>query len=94
MRTFCLRDRFVVTLRGKEIEALRADRLHEGPAGAGQNHNAIVRVGTDGVKEIDKLFMNVPIKDERAAVSVQRHFQHTTFRACQAGVAEAVAVGF
>jgi hypothetical protein len=27
--------------------------------------------------------MGVPIKDERAAISVQRHFQHTTFRACE-----------
>src|SRR5438132_779402 len=62
--------------------------------GTGQDHHAIVRVGTDGVKEIDELFMGVPIKDERAAISVQRHFQHTTFRACKAGVVEAVAIGF
>src|SRR5712671_5863431 len=40
-----------------------------------------------------RMFMRVPIKDERAAVSVQRRFQHTTFRACQAGVVEAVAIG-
>ncbi len=89
---FALAIDLVVALRSKEVEALRADSLHEGLAAAGQNHHAIVGVGTDAVKEIDELFMGVPIKDERAAISVQRHFQHTTFRACQAGVVEAVAI--
>jgi len=81
MRTFLpSRLDFVVTLRGKEIEALRADRLHEGPAGAGQNHNAIVRVGTDGCeRDRQDWFMNVPIKDSVPPSVVQRHFQHTTF---------------
>jgi len=45
------------------------------------------------VKEIDKLFMNVPIKDERAP-SVCAPLPAPTFRACQAGVVEAVAIGF
>jgi len=52
---FAFRDRFCRNLRGKKSKPSGLIGLHEGPAGAGQNHNAIVRVGTDGVKEIGQI---------------------------------------
>ena len=62
-------------MRGKEIEALRADSLHERAAATGQDDYAIVRVRPDRMKQIDKLLVGMSIEDQRSSVSVKRHFQ-------------------
>ena len=83
---FALAIDLVVALRGEEVEAVRADRLHERLAAAGQDDHAIVGIGADRMKQIDELFMGVPIEDQRAAIGVKRHFQHAGFRTGQASI--------
>src|SRR5580700_7736155 len=56
----------VVALRGEEVETFGADRLHEGVAATRQDHHAIIGVRPDRVKQIDKLFVSMPIEDQRA----------------------------
>ena len=66
----------VVALRAEEVEAVRTDFLHEGVAAAGQDHNAIVGIGADGVKQVDELLVSMAVKNQRPAIRVQRRLQH------------------
>ena len=58
----------VVALWGKEVEAFRADGLHERVAAARQDDNAIITVRPDRIKQVDKLFVGMPIENQRAAI--------------------------
>ena len=69
----------VVALWGKEVEALRADGLHERVAAARQDDNAIITVRPDRMKQVDKLFVGMPIENQRVAIRVKCHFQHACF---------------
>ena len=44
------------------------------------------------MKQVDKLFVGMAVEDQRAAISVQRHFQHAVRRTGKAGVGETVAI--
>lgn len=59
---FALSVDLVVALRAKEVEALRTDRLHKRSATTGQNDDAIIGIGGDRVKQVDELFMGMPIE--------------------------------
>ena len=37
-------------------------------AAAGQDDNAVIAIGADGVKQVDELFMGMSIKNQRAAI--------------------------
>jgi len=80
-------------LGAKEVEALGADRLHERPAAAGQDDHAIIGIGADRVKKIDKLFVGMPVEDKCAAIGVKRNFQNAALRTDLAGIGETVAIG-
>jgi hypothetical protein len=62
-------------------------------AAAGQDDNAVIGVGADRVKQVDKLFMGMPIEHQSVAIGVKRHFQHSTFRAGDLGMSECILVG-
>jgi 8-oxo-dGTP pyrophosphatase MutT (NUDIX family) len=47
---FALAIDLVEPLRSKEVEALRADGLHERSTAAGQDDHAVIRIGGDRVK--------------------------------------------
>src|SRR2546427_6543608 len=83
----------VVALRAEEIEALRADCIHESIAATGQDHYAIVVVLTDRVEEMDELLVGMAVEEQFAAVSVQGDFEHAIWLAAEAGVRERLAIG-
>src|SRR2546430_847105 len=76
--SFALAIDLVVALRAEEVEAVGADRLHERGTAAGEDDDASIGIGADRVKEIDELFVGVPVEDQRTAIRVKRHFQHAT----------------
>ena len=90
---FALAIDLVVAPRGEEIEAVGSDRLHERIAAAGQDDDAIIRIGTDRVKQVDELLVGVAVEDERAAIGVKRHFKHARRRTAETGIGETVAIG-
>ena len=77
--SFALAIDLVVALRAEEVEPVGADRLHERGTAAGEDDDASIGIGADRVKEIDELFVGMPVEDERTAIGVKRHFQHATF---------------
>src|SRR3989475_1118763 len=83
----------VVALRAEEIEALRADCIHESIAATGQDHYAIVVVLTDRVEQMDELLVGMAVEEQFAAVSVQGDFEHAIRLAAEAGVRERLAIG-
>ena len=90
---FALAINLVVALWSKEVEAFRADSVHERFATAGQDDHAIVRVRSDVVEQVDKLLMSVSIEDESSPISVKRHFQDAGLRTGQTSIGKAVAIG-
>jgi hypothetical protein len=66
--------------------------LHERVAATGQDDDAIVGVRTNHMKQIDKLFMDMSVEEQRAAVSVKRHFEYARFRAGQPSIGETGAI--
>ena len=62
----CLAVDFVVALRGKKIEAVEGDPLHERIAAAGQDDDAVVGIGADRMEEVDELLVGVPEAPLRA----------------------------
>src|SRR5438309_6250245 len=78
----------VVALRAEEIEALRADCIHERIAATGQDHYAIVVVLTDRVEQMDELLVGMAVEEQFAAVSVQGDFEHAIGLAAEPGVHE------
>src|SRR3989442_9618482 len=83
----------VVALRAEEIEALRADCVHESVAATGQDHYAIGVVLPDRVEQMDELLVGVAVEDQLAAGSVQGDFEHAIWLAAEAGVRERLAIG-
>src|SRR5437879_6124092 len=83
----------VVALRAEEIEALRADCIHESVAATGQDHYAIVVVLTDRVEQMDELLVGMAVEEQLAAVSVQGDFEHAIGLAAEAGVRERLTIG-
>ncbi len=63
---------FVVALRREEIETFGTDRLYEGVAASGQDDDAVVGVRADRVKEVDELFVGVPVEHQRSRAKPQR----------------------
>src|SRR5215472_5137297 len=68
---FALAVDLVVALRAEEVEALGADRFHEGGAASGEDHHAISCVPADLMEEVDKLLMGEAIEDQRVAIRMQ-----------------------
>ena len=64
----------------------RLVRFHNCSVAAGQNHCAIVGVGTYRAEKVDELRVRIAVKDERIAVIVERHFQNSTIGARQLSV--------
>ena len=82
----------VITLRTEEVEGLGADRIHKGVSAAGQDDDAVFRIGADRVKEINELLVGMPVEDQLAAIGVKRHFQNAGLRTGQPGIGEALAI--
>ena len=53
---------FVVASRGEEVETFRTDCLHEGVTAAGQDDNAVIAVGADGVNRSTNCSWVYPLK--------------------------------
>src|SRR5579862_1669807 len=75
----------VIALRAEEVEAIGTDRFHVGGATAGQDDDAIIRIGADRVKKIDKLLVGISVEDERIVVGVKSHFQYARFGTGETG---------
>jgi hypothetical protein len=61
-------------------------------AAAGQDHYAIVAIGSDRVKQVDELLVGIPVEDQRAAIRVKRHLEHACLRTGQQGVGKTLPV--
>ena len=83
---------FVVALRGEEVETFRTDGLHEGVTAAGQDDNAVIAVGADGVKQVDELFVGISVEGQRAVIGVKHHFQHACLGTGQSSIGKTVAI--
>src|SRR6266850_1381561 len=90
---FALAIDLVVPAGGEEVEALGIDAIDEGLACAGQDDHPVGRVLADLVEELDKLFMDVAIEDQRAAVRVEHDLEHALLRTRQPGMRKCVLVG-
>ncbi len=44
------------------------------------------------MKQVDELFVGMPVEDQRAAICVKRHFQHAALGTREAGIGETVAI--
>src|SRR3989442_13947602 len=80
----------VVALRAEEIEALRADCVHESVAATGQDHYAIGVVLADRVEQMDELLVGVAVEDQLAAVSVQGDRKSTRLNSSHVRISYAV----
>jgi hypothetical protein len=90
---FALTIDFIVAARRKKIETLGIDVVDERLACAGQNHDAIARVLTDLMEEVDELFVRVAIEDQCATVRVEDDLEHAFRRAGEHRVRKFVMVG-
>src|SRR6202049_2902165 len=82
----------IVALRGEEVETFRTDSLHKRIAAAGQDDNAVIAIGADFVKQVDELFVGIPVKGQRAAICVKRHFQYASLGTGQSSIWKTVAI--
>ena len=46
------------------------------------------------MKEVDELFVGVPVEHQRSAVGVERHFEHASLRSCQPSIGKKIAIFF
>lgn len=46
------------------------------------------------MKEVDELFVGMPVEHQCTAVGMERHFEHARFRPCQPSIGKDVAVVF
>ena len=83
----------VVALRSKEVEAFRADSLHERLPLPVRMTTRLSGSEPICMKQVDELFVGMSIEDQCAPVSVKRHFQHAGLRTGQASIGKAVAIG-
>src|SRR6476620_318038 len=83
----------VVALWGTEVEALRDDGLHERVAAARHDDNAIITVRPDRMKQVDKLFVGMPIENQRVAIRVKCHFQHACLLKSKASIPTNIELG-
>src|SRR5580692_184520 len=82
----------IETLWCKEIEALRANRFHEGLPASGEDHHSVIFVIAYAMKKRDELLMGVAVEQKRSAVAVKGDLQYATFRSGETSVGKGVLV--
>src|SRR5207248_3720376 len=83
----------VVALRAEEIEAFRADCVHESVTATGQDHHAVGVVLADHVEQMNELLVRMAVEDQLAAISVKGDFEHAIGVAAKARVRKRFAIG-
>src|SRR5258708_14123224 len=82
----------VVATGREEVEALGIEAIDEGLACPGQDDHSVARVLADLVEELDELFMDVAIEDQRATVGREDDLDHALVRTRQLGMRKCVLV--